>query len=65
MSFFNRVKTILEAATQASEKAKQMGLKSDGHGDYYDKQGKLVAKTVGGNLKFFGNRPGGGEVVSR
>jgi hypothetical protein len=34
MSFFNRVKTILEAATQASEKAKQMGLKSDGHGDY-------------------------------
>jgi hypothetical protein len=64
MSFFNRVKTILEAATQASEKAKQMGLKSDGHGDYYDKQGKLVAKTVGGNLKFFGNRPGGGEPMT-
>jgi hypothetical protein len=64
MSFFNRVKTILEAATQASEKAKQMGLKSDGHGDYYDKEGKLVAKTVGGNLKFFGNRPGGGEPMT-
>lgn len=64
MSFFNRVKTILEAATQASEKAKQMGLKGDGHGDYYDKEGKLVAKTVGGNLKFFGNRPGGGAPMT-
>ena len=64
MSFFNRVKTILEAATQASEKAKQMGLKSDGHGDYYDKQGKLVAKTVGGNLKFFGNRPTAGQPMT-
>ena len=64
MSFFNRVKTILEAATQASEKAKQMGLKGDGHGDYYDKEGKLVAKTVGGNLKFFGNRPGGGQPMT-
>lgn len=64
MSFFNRVKTILEAATQASEKAKQMGLKSDGHGDYYDKEGKLVAKTVGGNLKFFGNRPTAGQPMT-
>ena len=64
MSFFNRVKTILEAATQASEKAKQMGLKGDGHGDYYDKDGKLVAKTVGGNLKFFGNRPTAGQPMT-
>jgi len=64
MSFFNRVKTIIEAATQASEKAKQMGLRSDGHGDYYDKDGKLVAKTVGGQLKFFGNRPGGRQPMT-
>ena len=64
MSFFNRVKTIIEAATQASEKAKQMGLRSDGHGDYYDKQGKLVAKTIGGQLKFFGNRPGGRQPMT-
>lgn len=50
---------ITEIATQASEKAKQMGLQGDGHGDWYDKSGKLVAKTVGGQLKFFGGRSAG------
>ena len=43
--------------TSASAQAKRMGLTGDGHGDWYDKQGKLVAKTVGGKLKIFG---GGG-----
>ena len=47
-------KFILEVVTQASDQAKKMGLQSDGHGDYYDKRGKLVAKTVNGKLKFFG-----------
>ena len=47
---------ISEAETQASSQAKNMGLSGDGHGDWYDKQGKLVAKTVNGRLKFFGNR---------
>ena len=33
---------ISEAETQASTQAKNMGLSGDGHGDWYDKQGKLV-----------------------
>jgi len=47
---------IIEVATQASEQAKKMGLKGDGHGDYYDRDGNLVAKTVNGRLKFFGKQ---------
>ena len=33
-----------------------MGLVGDGHGDWYDKQGNLKAKTVGGELKMFTGR---------
>lgn len=40
--------------TLASTQAKNMGLMGDGHGDWYDKQGNLVAKTVSGKLKIFG-----------
>ena len=40
--------------TLASTEAKNKGLVGDGHGDYYNKQGKLVAKTVNGKLKYFG-----------
>ena len=53
---------ISEAETQASTQAKNMGLSGDGHGDWYDKQGKLVAKTVSGRLKFFGNRSLGKKI---
>ena len=53
---------ISEAETQASSQAKNMGLSGDGHGDWYDKQGKLVAKTVNGRLKFFGNRNLGKKI---
>ena len=43
---------IIEAReTQASTEAKNRGWKSSGHGDYYDNAGKLVAKTIGGELK--------------
>ena len=45
--------------TSASAQAKKMGLSGDGHGDWYDKQGKLIAKTVDGKLKIFG---GGGAA---
>jgi hypothetical protein len=45
-------------STLASQEAKSRGLRGDGHGDWYDAQGNLVAKTVGGKLKFFGK---GGE----
>ena len=53
---------ISEAETQASTQAINMGLSGDGHGDWYDKQGKLVAKTVSGRLKFFGNRALGKKI---
>ena len=60
------MKTLLqflsEAETQASSQAKNMGLMGDGHGDWYDKKGKLVAKTVSGRLQYFGNRNAGKKV---
>lgn len=55
MKSFNQF--IIEArSTLASQQANQMGLQSSGHGDYYDKEGKLIAKTVGGRLQFFKGR---------
>jgi len=51
---------ILEArTTQASQEAKRLGLVGNGHGDWYDKQGSLKAKTVKGQLKLFTQRQGG------
>jgi len=52
---------IIEALeTIASSQAKQMGLRGDGHGDYYDNQGNLVAKTISGKLQIFKGRGGKG-----
>lgn len=51
-TFAQFIKEAVE--TLASTEAKNRGLVGDGHGDYYDKQGNLVAKTVGGKLKYFG-----------
>ena len=53
---------LSEAETQASSQAKNMGLMGDGHGDWYDKKGKLVAKTVNGRLQYFGDRNAGKKV---
>lgn len=54
-------KFIFEAReTQASQMARQKGLVGNGHGDWYDSTGKLTAKTIGGNLKFFSGREGKG-----
>ena len=48
---------IAEArTTKASSQAKRLGLVGDGHGDWYDKQGNLKAKTVAGELKMFSGR---------
>ena len=47
---------VTEAISAAAQQAKRLGLQSDGHGDWYDKQGKLVAKTEKGTLKFFGGK---------
>ena len=38
-------------SSQASEKAKKLGLKGDGHGGWYDRSGEFVAKTEKGDLK--------------
>jgi len=50
---------ILEArSTQASSQARRLGLVGNGHGDWYDKQGSLKAKTVRGQLKMFTPKQG-------
>ena len=55
MKSFNQFLT--EAiTTSASTQAKRMGLVGDGHGDWYDQQGNLVAKTVKGKLEIFQGR---------
>ena len=52
---------ITEArTTKASQEAKRLGLVGDGHGDWYDRQGNLKAKTVKGELKMFSGQ-GSGE----
>ena len=43
---------ILEfRGSRASEKAYRLGLTSDGHGNWVDRSGKIVAQTVGGDLE--------------
>jgi phosphopantetheine adenylyltransferase len=44
------------SASTAVQQAQRLGLKSNGHGDWYDKTGEFVAKTVGGQLKFYNKR---------
>ena len=48
--------------TKASSEAKRLGLVGDGHGDWYDKQGNLKAKTVAGELKMFSGKGAADEV---
>lgn len=55
-SFSQFIKEAVE--TLASTEAKNRGLVGNGHGDWYDKQGNFVAKTVDGKLKFFGGDGG-------
>ena len=42
--------------SQAVQQATRMGLKSDGHGGWYDNKGEFVAKTERGKLKFYNKR---------
>ena len=42
--------------TTVSAEARKKGLKGDGHGGWYDQQGKFKAKTVDGKLKIFSGR---------
>ena len=49
---------LTEATSRASEQAKKLNLKSDGHGSWFDSRGKLVAVTDKGRLKFTSKKPG-------
>ena len=49
---------LSEATSRASEQAKKLNLKSDGHGSWFDSRGKLVAVTDKGRLKFTSKKPG-------
>ena len=51
-SFFQ----FLSEASTAVQQAQRMGLKGDGHGGWYDKDGEFVAKTERGQLKFYNKR---------
>ena len=47
--------------SQAVQQATRMGLKSAGHGGWYDNKGEFVAKTERGQLKFFNKRQRAGQ----
>ena len=52
------MKSFLNFLTEAKEstavvQARRLGLKTDGHGGWYDTQGEFVAKTEKGELKFY------------
>ena len=49
----NLLQFLTEAGgSRASEQAKKLNLKSDGHGSWFDSRGKMVAVTDKGKLKF-------------
>ena len=52
------MKSLLQflSESNAVQQATRMGLKSDGHGGWYDNKGEFVAKTDKGTLKFFNKR---------
>lgn len=47
--------------SKAVQQATKMGLRSDGHGGWYDERGEFVAKTVGDGLEFFNSNQATGE----
>lgn len=51
-SFFQ----FISEATPAAVQAKRLGLVGDGHGGWYNRTGEFVAKTEGGELKFYNKR---------
>ena len=52
------MKTFFQFISESTavQQATRMGLKSDGHGGWYDNKGEFVAKTEKGSLKFFNKR---------
>ena len=47
--------------SKAAQQATKMGLRSDGHGGWYDARGEFVAKTKGDGLEFFNSNQQDGE----
>ena len=45
-----------EAQTNAAKQAKKLGLKGDGHGSWLDARGRIVGRTVEGELVFTSGR---------
>ena len=58
-SFFNFLSEAKQS--RASQQAAKMGLRSDGHGGWYDERGEFVAKTEGDRLVFFNANQQGGK----
>ena len=56
-SFFQ----FLKESSTATQQAARLGLQTDGHGGWYDKNGEFVAKTEKGRLKFYNSRQRVGE----
>ena len=49
------------AMSLAAQQAAKMGLRSDGHGGWYDERGEFVAKTMGDRLEFFNANQSAGK----
>ena len=47
---------LTEAASNAAKQAKKLGLKGDGHGSWIDNEGRIVGRTVEGELVFNSGR---------
>ena len=55
--------TSAASGESPAQKAKRLGLQSDGHGAYSDPNtGEVVARTVNGELVFYDGGPGGGAA---
>ena len=55
-------KFLTEAASNASKQAKKLGLKGDGHGSWIDPDGRIVGRTVEGELVFNSGRKPAAET---
>ena len=58
---------FLSEASRATDQARKLNLKTDGHGGWYDQSGEFVAKTEGEKLKFYdkGRKVGGKDQPSK
>ena len=64
------MKSFLNFLTEAKEstavvQARRLGLKTDGHGGWYDTQGEFVAKTEKGELKFYNKGQIDGKKINQ